>query len=42
MITGFHDLKNVLQGSVDHGYYGDDEIELEAESEDFPDCLELD
>ena len=42
MITGFHDLKNVLQGSVDHGDYGDDEIELEAESEDFPDYLELD
>ena len=42
MITGFHDLKNVLQVSIDHGDYGDDEIELEAESDNFSDCLELD
>ena len=27
MITGFHDLKNVVQGSVDNGDYGDDENE---------------
>ena len=42
MITGFHDLKNVFQRSVDQGDYSDDEVELDAESEDFPECVELD
>ena len=37
--TGFHDLKNVLQGSVEQGDYGDDVVELEAEAEDFPKCV---